>query len=275
MEALPLKGNLGMQATLLEKAPPNQLVELLLPHLWASIAEEVGAPSNICVDAALALRHAFGQYGIRSELQPVDLNIRNREGDEEVFRTSEQSWSADGTVFHGHCLLVLPDSQRLVDATVEQFAQIAALNQGPLIGRTTAATEEIAPGELLPPHSRLLVQRGELLLRYTVLDEPLASLLRDDQPYVSRHVAEHRRAGINLASLMLLALRAPYAIGRARQAPYPRLRALLHVVADADHQVDAARDFRFLLPDATGQERWLRLDQIPLPPTTPAAFPRH
>lgn len=77
MGALPLKGNLGMQATLLEQAPPDQLVELLLPHLWASIAEEVGAP----------------------ELQPVDLNIRTQEGGEEVFRTSEQSWSADGTVF--------------------------------------------------------------------------------------------------------------------------------------------------------------------------------
>lgn len=118
MGALPLKGNLGMQATLLEQAPPNQLVELLLPHPWASIAERAGAPSNICVDAALALRHAFGQYGIRSELQPVDLN---------------------GTVFHGYCLLVLPDSQRMVDATVGQFAQIAALEQGPLINRTAAA----------------------------------------------------------------------------------------------------------------------------------------
>ncbi|WP_199546308.1 hypothetical protein [Streptomyces sp. N35] len=245
-----------------------------MPHLWASIAEGVGAPSNICVDAALALRHAYGQYGIRSELQPVDLSIRSQHGDTEVFRTSEQSWSEDGTVFHGHCLLVLPDSQRMVDVTVEQFAQIAALQQGPLVGRTTHASEEITAGELLPPRTQMLLQRGDLLLRYTVVDEPLASLLNDHQPYVRLHVAKHHSAGINLASLMLLALRDPEVIGRARQAPYPRLRALLRVVADADHQADEQRDFRFLAPDRDGQERWLRLDEIPLPPTTPAAFPR-
>ncbi|NUK01113.1 hypothetical protein [Streptomyces lunaelactis] len=272
--ALPLKGNLEMQATLLEKAPPEQLVELLMPHLWASIAEESGAPSNICVDAALTLRHAFGQYGIRSVIQPVDLIIRDQRGNEEVYRTSEQSWSADGTVFHGHCLLALPDSQRIVDATVEQFEQVAAVGAGPLIGKTAAADIEAPPGQLLPERSTLVLQRGQLLLRYTVVEEPLASIINDQQPYVRSHAAEHHRAGVNLASLMLLALRDPEVIGRARQTPYPRLRALLRAVAGADHDVDSERNFRFLLPDATGQKRGLRLDEVPLPPTTPQAYPR-
>ncbi|MYX36998.1 MULTISPECIES: hypothetical protein [unclassified Streptomyces] len=62
--------------------------------------------------------------------------------------------------------------------------------------------------------------------------------------------------------------------GRAMQAPYPRLRALLRAVGDAPYEADEARDVRFRLPDAQGKERWLRLDEIPLPPTTPAAWPR-
>ncbi|MER6692415.1 hypothetical protein [Streptomyces minutiscleroticus] len=39
-------------------------------------------------------------------------------------------------------------------------------------------------------------------------------------------------------------------------------------------ETDEVGDVRFCLPDQDGGERWLRLDEIPLPPTTPAAWPR-
>ncbi|WP_327419822.1 hypothetical protein OG763_00635 [Streptomyces sp. NBC_01230] len=62
--------------------------------------------------------------------------------------------------------------------------------------------------------------------------------------------------------------------GRTMRAPYPRLRALLRAVGDAPFEADEAGDVRFLLPDLGGQGPWLRLDEIPLPPSVPAAWPR-
>lgn len=58
------------------------------------------------------------------------------------------------------------------------------------------------------------------------------------------------------------------------QAPYPRLRALLRAVEDARYEADEAGDVRFCMPDQSRRERWLRLDEIPLPPSVPAAWPR-
>ena len=79
---------------------------------------------------------------------------------------------------------------------------------------------------------------------------------------------------MNVASFTLVALRGEEVRGRAMQTPYPRLRALLRAVGDAPYETDEAGDVRFCLPDQNGRERWLRLDEIPLAPTVPAAWPR-
>ncbi|MET7640009.1 hypothetical protein [Streptomyces sp. NPDC005438] len=149
-------------------------MELMLPYLWASDVD--GLPANVCVDACPTLRHAYGQLGVRAELQPVDLVIEDEGDDRNRFGSLEPSWT--GTSWNGHCVLVLPG---------------------------------------------LAADRGR-----------------------------HR--------------------GAVRQGP--RLRALLRAVGDAPYGPDEARDIRFHLPAEDGQERWLRLDEIPLPPATPAAWPR-
>jgi hypothetical protein len=46
------------------------------------------------------------------------------------------------------------------------------------------------------------------------------------------------------------------------------------LVRGASYTADEAGYVRFCLPDQNGQERWLRLDEIPLAPTAPAAWPR-
>lgn len=74
----PLRGNLEAAAKMLQHAKPDQLVELVLPYLWVSIAD--GNPANVCVDACQTLRNAYGQLGVRAELQPVDLVIQDRNG---------------------------------------------------------------------------------------------------------------------------------------------------------------------------------------------------
>ncbi|MCX4404394.1 hypothetical protein OG840_22545 [Streptomyces sp. NBC_01764] len=95
----------------------------------------------------------------------------------------------------------------------------------------------------------------------------------DGQPWIIQNAHRHYRAGVNLASLLFQALRMPEVIGRARQAPYPRLRALLRAVGDAPQEVDDERNLRFTLQGPDGPQR-LRLDEIPLPATTPAPYPR-
>ncbi|MEU6031511.1 hypothetical protein ABZ825_31610 [Streptomyces tauricus] len=48
----------------------------------------------------------------------------------------------------------------------------------------------------------------------------------------------------------------------------------MRTVGDAPCESDEAQGVRVRLPDQSGQEQWLRLDEIPLPPSTPAAWPR-
>ncbi|MFJ4931573.1 hypothetical protein [Streptomyces sp. NPDC088736] len=261
-----------MTARILEKAPPDALVELLLPQLWAGIAEESGAPANICVDSCLTLKYAYGQLGIRAELALADLTIREANGDGVLHGTPEPTWSEDGTRFNGHCILLLPDSGRYVDATVEQFKKVREQTGGPLIGRSVASTTTVEPGQLLPPGSQLVVQRGSIVMMYTLSHLSTREVI-DDQPWIRQHAHRHFRAGVNLASLVVDALRMAEVIGRARQAPYPRLRALLRALGDAPLEIDGNRDARFALSGTDGA-RSLRLDEVPLPAPTPAPFPR-
>ncbi|MGY4969551.1 hypothetical protein ACWGCC_10015 [Streptomyces nigrescens] len=95
-----------------------------------------------------------------------------------------------------------------------------------------------------------------------------------EHPEAVAHADGHRRTGLNVASLTLVALRSEEVRDRAMQAPYPRLRALLRAVGDAPYETDEVGDVRFLLPDQNGQEQWRRLDEIPLPPSVPAPWPR-
>ncbi|MDH2393982.1 hypothetical protein QCN29_35585 [Streptomyces sp. HNM0663] len=248
---------------MLEHAKPDQLVELVLPSLWVALADG-RVPANVCVDACLTLRSAYGQLGVRAELLPVDLAIRNRHGEGVRYGSLTPSWT--GTSWNGHCVLVLPDSGRFVDATVEQFDEVRKIGMGPMVGKV--ALSLAGDGSLMEPGAQVVLQRGDLVLTYTVAGpQALASIT--EHPEVAAHTDAHRRTGVNTASFTLVALRGEDVRGRAMQAPYPRLRALLRAVGDAPYEADEAGDVRFCLPDHDGAERWLRLDEIPLPPTTP------
>ncbi|QCD60291.1 hypothetical protein [Streptomyces hawaiiensis] len=258
-----------MTATLLQHAKPDQLVELMLPHLWVSIIDG-SIPANVCVDACQTLRNAYGQLGVRAELQPVNLVIQDSNGDRVRHGSLQPSWT--GTSWNGHCVLILPDCERIVDATVEQFDKVREVGAGPMIGKVALSMDPTQKG-MMTPGAQVMLQRGDLVLTYTVAGpEALASIL--DHPEVAAHAAGHQRTGLNVASLALAALRDEDVRGRAMQAPYPRLRALLRAVGDAPYESDEAGDIRFRLPDEDGQNRWLRLNEIPLPATTPAAWPR-
>ncbi|PKT71316.1 hypothetical protein CW362_19930 [Streptomyces populi] len=254
-------------ARVLEHAKPDQLVELVLPFLWVALSDG-RAPANICVDACLTLRNAYGQLGVRAELLPVTVAIRKKNGTGTVYGSLTPSWT--GTSWNGHCALVLPDSERFVDPTIEQFDEVRKIGMGPMVGKVSMSSR---PGSLVEPGTQVVLQRGDLVLAYTVAGpQALASIV--EHPEAIAHADDHRRTGVNTASLTLAALRAEGVRDRAMQAPHPRLHALLQAVEDAPYESDEAQDVRFCLPDQSGREQWLRLDEIPLPLNTPATWPR-
>lgn len=245
-----------------DQIPADTRIIMLLPMLWLSKAR--GLRGNICVDACLTLQHAYAQFGIRSEVTPVDLVVEGKDGQRIMHGTPQPHWESGS--FVGHVILYLPDSQRIVDPTVEQYPQIARYRIGPIIGRFAggiATPEQTATlADRLPAGSILGVHRGDLKLAYTAVTDEYADVIRT-HPLVTEHTEEHRRAGIRFASWALLALRDPSVIDKARTAPFPRLRALLDLLADAPCQDE--EDYLFTLPDADGTPRSYRLDEVPLP----------
>ena len=56
--------------------------------------------------------------------------------------TPQPSWECN--VLDRHCILYLPDEQRVIDATIEQFRKIARLKHGPLVGRMAVQLTQAA-----------------------------------------------------------------------------------------------------------------------------------
>lgn len=158
---------------MLEHAKPDQIVELVLPFLWAALSDG-RAPANICVDACLTLRNAYGRLGVRAELLPVTVAIRKKNGTGTLYGSLTPTWT--GTSWNGHCALVLPGSERFVDPTIEQFDEVRTIGMGPMVGKVAMSTRE--DGSLMEPGAQVMLQRGDLVLTYTVAGpEALASIV--------------------------------------------------------------------------------------------------
>lgn len=241
---------------------PDLMVELLPALLWLDHAQ--GHPRNLWVSGCVTLHHAYAALGIQALPRAVDLIVSNqRTGARTLYGRPDPYWS--GTTFHGHCVLWLPGSLRFVDPTVEQYPEVCRFRLGPICGRMVAAmstAEQRAALERgnLAAGTSIGVKREELMLLYTAVDAEFDDVVMSGQVVIDvRDDAE--RGGRNLASQALLLLSRPDVVDRARQAPHPRVRALLDVLADADGFVDDDGDWRFTLPDGTTP----RLDEIALP----------
>lgn len=258
-----------------DRVPGEALVPMLLPALWVLKSAERGDRANACVDACMTLHYGYGQLGIRADLQFVDLVVQDSAGRVVMHGTPEPSW--DGAELDGHCVLWLPGCRRLVDATVAQYPEAARLGLGPVVGRIEAVTgpegdvTAITQGQGVPPGAHFGVPRGDAVLLYTVAGADAAAAARSS-PYFAELAPEHQRTGTNLAAYALEALREADTGRRARQAPYPRLAALLNAIGDSPSRTDAAGNWFFDVPRSGGGTQSLSLGEIPLPPGTPAAL---
>lgn len=233
-----------------QDVPPDLLVELLPAMLWLESA--TGKRANLCTSSCTTLHFAYAALGIQAQPRAVDLFVVDkRTGQRTLYGRPDPHWS--GSTFHGHCVLWLPASRRILDPTVEQYPQVRRYQLGPICGRLTASMalpgdqDRLARGEL-PPGSHLAVKREELLLVYTAVSEEFDDVVMS-APAVRDNLPEVQRSGRNLASWTLDVLREPDIIERARRAPHPRLRALLDLLAGAETIHQDGQDMRFVLAD--------------------------
>lgn len=239
------------------EAPPDRLPIWLLPQLYRSYVS--GERSNICIDAAQTLAAGFRQLGIRASVWPVELTIKIPGRVLPARYGSNPRW--DGDVFHGHCVLWLPDQQHFIDVTLEQFAETA--DGEPLVGR--ALVPPGAPDWARSQGEALVPRPDGLLLHYRAGTTEQAARMMD-APSVRNFTAAHHRTGTNLASTAVAMCGVdPEVRARARSGPFPRLRALLDALADAPADVDHIGDWRFQWSDPNGVRGSLRLDEIPVP----------
>ena len=115
--------------------PPDALIAILVPTLWTGVM--AGRQANVCVDACRMLQHAYGQFGMRSELRAVELEVVDGRG-EVIHHAPQPSW--EGNVLSGHCIVCLPDDHRFIDATVEQYRRVAHLHFGVVVGLVAEPT---------------------------------------------------------------------------------------------------------------------------------------
>jgi GNAT superfamily N-acetyltransferase len=234
-----------------------------VPGLDAVIREDMGIPPNVCVEVCRWLHYAYAQLGIRSVLSAAGLVVSGPAGNALLKAPVSPSWA--GAVLDGHAILCLPEVRRFVDPTVEQYPEVARYRIGPVSGLAMGQIGGAVRPAPFVPGDQLIVRRKDLTLAYT-LGDPAGTREIMGHWAVQDRTEVHRRAGINLATVVLDFVRGQHDL---REAQIPRLQALLAAAGDYPVRHDPGTgDWFFDLPG-----RQLRLDELPLPPGTPGPSP--
>jgi hypothetical protein len=237
---------------LLSNAPAEVLPLMALPAVWLWNAAEDRRAAAHCVDCCLTIKYALSEYGIASEIQAVGVSIAAPRIEPQMYGGGNglhPHYNPDGT-FNGHTILVVPAEGRLLDPTIQQFAEVPRTVQAalPLMGRLPV------PGGL--GKAPFAVDR----ISHSVLYVPLSAPDRDAwrSPVIAQGAEEYREAGANLAANVFDIMRGEGFRDRTAHSPYLRIRDLLRAL-DGTTSVADSRGYRFADP-VTGRE--LRLADI-------------
>jgi hypothetical protein len=211
-------------------------------------------PAERCVDDCLTLARAYAQFGVEAEVRIAELTVTDSvTTSQEVHGTLAPRWEDD--LFHGHTVVWLPEHWCLVDPTTEQYEEIDAYREGPVIAATAPSAADSAV--------QVPVARGFLRLVY-VLGSREASAAILDHPYVREQGDGHLRLGVNIASEVLTRLVNHRPAKETAAIAYPRMAAL----AEAIRSLKACKDeegFRYFSQRGPGAQTRMRLNEIPLP----------
>jgi len=216
-------------------------------------------PAERCVDDCLVLTHAYAQFGMEAEVRVTELTVTDSvTASRAVHGSLEPRWEGDG-MFHGHTVVWLPEHCCLVDPTAEQYEEIAAYRDGPVIATAgPSAAEGIV---------RVSAARGFLRLVY-VLGTREASAALLDYPYVREQGGENMRRGVNVASQVLARLASCRPARETDTIPYPRMAALTQAVRSLKARTDED-GFLYFSQRGPGAQTRMRLDEITLPAGAP------
>jgi len=221
-------------------------------------------PAKRCVDDCLVLAHAYAQMGMAAQVRAAEITVVDAvTAARDVHGNLRPHWE-DG-MLHGHTVVWLPDSQHLVDPTIEQYQEIAAYGEGPMI-----AAQDNARSEPVPPGNgvRLDVDRGFLRLAYTLASRAVSAVVLD-HPHVSEEGDGYFLRGVNIASEVVAMLAHSRATQETAAIPNQRMVALIGAVRTMN-EVRPENGFLYFQADRDHSEP-RRLDQILLPAGTPSA----
>jgi hypothetical protein len=170
------------------------------------------------VDAGLIFTSALAQFGIDSQLEPVQVTLYGAHGQASTRYGANPRWNPDGT-FNGHAVVTLPGIGRFADATIQQFREVprSQVARLPLIARMPA-------GDHLGTEPFQIDRIGHTIV-YQGFPGGHQQLWR--HPAIQGRLAEYQNAAANLAANVVDVLGREPLAGRIRQAPYPRLHQLL------------------------------------------------
>ncbi|WP_148710119.1 hypothetical protein [Micromonospora sp. M71_S20] len=226
-------------------------VVLLVDHLR-------GKAANVCIDACLILKRLYAIFGIDARITPVSVLVEPPGASTSLYGENAR-WETDA--YAGHVVLWLPQMQRLVDPTIQQFPELAS-EPMPLVGRVGAASHAL-PAELWPGTEIPIPRKGTQLM-YRVLDTEAFVL---DSDAARRAEQINPKSPANLAGWALSIMNVPDIASRIRSAAFPRIHALLDAI-DAVEVVADADGYRFILPGPDGQLAPTWIDDVPLPATS-------
>ncbi|WP_213013459.1 hypothetical protein [Paractinoplanes toevensis] len=204
---------------------------------------------------ATAIR-AYQHFGITAEVLPVGVVIHDPDGNRTQYATDRPPLARRDQ----------PGRARRSAATRARQAGRPDHQAG---FRDPGATAR--PGHRTDPRTeppRPTRRRNQLRLTARRPAHRVPTVQPDDRdrllggPLLVRNDAQYRRAGINLAALVVQALRDASIIDRLRQTrAFPHLLALLDTIGDAPINLDESTgDVLVDLPDGP-----VRLDQVPAP----------
>lgn len=244
---------MGMLLTGTDPANPHMVIAA--PPLFVDVvAAGYDIPAERCVEDCVILAHAYVQFGIVAQIRAVELIVTDvRHGWHQTWGNLAPYWQDD--LMHGHTVLWLPEYRYLVDPTIEQVPEIAALGRGPLVAEI----------DTRDPDS-IEVDCGGLMCTYTFAP-PQALGAALTHPIIEDDIHDLRWRGINVASGVLDVM-AEALPPDSRLGP-PRAAALLEAVRHLESTRTHDGSWRYYAPGSTEPSQGMKLTEIPLPANTP------
>jgi hypothetical protein len=239
----PVRWDSELCALVMSGAAPESVPLIGAASVWLARAADAGGPAAGCVAACLVVRQALAVFGITSRVEAVAVAAESPNGRATLYGHPEGPRFNDDGTFDGHTVLMVTGAGRLLDPTVQQFAEVPR--------RADACMPLIAPvgelGDLAPPGTQLRIMRSDHVITYILLEPQYRQSWRSH--VIDALAGDFRAQGEDVAAIVLELTRRIH--GDHASLPDPRRRRQLAAVEGMDLADDPESGCYFASP-ATG-----------------------